>query len=326
MTGLEVVFQESVATPKLQEVSLSHLSIELGHLYMEDFKAGYRRLVELFAKVRPWAQTAEEVCRAQWGPKARISTCFLVDDYFSPFGSPDELVPLLQQAAAESGLIIDYLARESACATAGAVEPARLVEGRLVEEPPPRRANGSRPPVTETGWLSNGERSPHEVVAEAMEAVTPWRPPRQNLPNNHSIFMDVELWDAPRGERRWSCPMLAAVWQLLRLGLLRHEGQAVAVPQNPAGPLGTAWHELPPVLRLRPNARPFFAYRTFSALSTRFLPIEGAVRAILDHVSVDPAVNGLAIARAADEGSVLSADILDRIEYAFVNGASAPFR
>ncbi|WP_144121933.1 SCO2522 family protein [Catellatospora sichuanensis] len=325
MTDLEIVFQESAATPKLDEVPLSHLSIELGHLYMEDFKAGYRRLVELFARVRPWAQAAEEVCRAQWGPKARISTCFLVDDYFSPFGSPAELVPLLQRAAAESNLVIDYLARESACASAGDVEPARLVEGRLVAEPP-RQANGSRPPVTETGWLSNGERSPHALVAEAMEAVEPWRPPRQNLPNNHSIFMDVELWDAPRGERRWSCPMLAAVWQLLRLGLLRHEGQAVAVPQHPSDPLGATWQELPPVLRLRPDARPFFAYRTFSALSTRFLPIEGAVRAILDQVSVDPAVNGLAIARAADEGRALSADILDRIDYAFVNGASAPLR
>lgn len=325
MTDLEIVFQESAAVPKLDEVPMSHLSIELGHLYMEDFKAGYRRLAELFAKVRPWARAAEEVCRAQWGTKARVSTCFLVDDYFSPFGSPSELVPLLQRAAAESDLVIDYLARESACASAGTVEPVRLVEGRLVEEPP-RGSNGSRPPVTETGWLSNGERAPHDVVAEAMEAVASWRPPRQNLPYNHSIFMDVELWDAPRGERRWSCPMLAAVWQLLRLGLLRHEGSAVAVPQQPAEPLGTAWHELPPVLRLRPNARPFFAYRTFSVLSNRFLPIEGAVRAILDHVSVDPAVNGLAIARAAEEGAVLPADILERIEYTFVSGASTPIR
>lgn len=325
MTDLEIVFQESAAAAKLDEVPLSHLSVELGHLYMEDFKAGYGRLVELFTRVAPWARLAGEVCRTVWGDKARISTCFLVDDYFSPFGSPADLVPMLQRAAAEADLVIDYLARESACATADGVEPARLVEGRLVDEPP-RHANGSRPPVTETGWLSNGERSPHSVAAEAMEKVEAWRPPRQNLVNQHSIFMDVELWDEPRGERRWSCPMLAAVWQLLRLGLLRNEGRAVAVPRDPAGPLPATWRELPPVTRLRPGARPFFAYRTFSVLGTRFLPVEGAVRTILGQVSVDPAVNDLVLARAADEGRTLSADILDRIDYTFVNGATAPLR
>ncbi|GAA1397366.1 SCO2522 family protein [Catellatospora coxensis] len=326
MTELEVVYDEFSATLKIEEVALSHLSIELGHLYMDDFKAGYGRLRELFARVRPWAQAAGDACRATWGPKARISTCFLVDDYFSPFGSPAEIVPMLQRAAHESGLTIDYLARESACARAGAVEPARLVEDRLVSEPP-RQTTGARPPVTETGWLSNGQRSPHVGASlEAMETVPEWQPPRQNAVNNHSIFMDVELWDVQRGERRWSCPMLAAVWQLLRLGLLRHEGQAVATPQDRPDPLPAAWSELPPVSRLEPRARPFFAYRTFSVLDTRFLPVEHAVRTILDQVSVDPVVNGQVLARAAAEHRPLSADILTRLNYVFVEGAAAPLR
>jgi hypothetical protein len=159
-----------------------------------------------------------------------------------------------------------------------------------------------------------------------MEAVAEWRPPRQNLVTNHSIFMDVELWDEPGGERRWSCPMLAAVWQLLRLGLLRADGRAVAAPQDRPDPLPVTWRELPPVVRLRPGARPFFAYRTFSALSTRFLPVEAAVRTILSQVSVEAAVTGLVLGRAADEGRDLPGDILARIEYAFVEGAAAPLR
>jgi hypothetical protein len=284
---------------------------------MDDFRSGPARLRELFGEVRPWAEAAQARCRAALGGQARISTCFLVDDYFTPFGSPAEIVPMLRHAAEESGLVIDYLARESSCAATGATQPARLVEDRLVAEPP-RQTNGSRPPVTETGWLCNGERSPHTGEAgEAMEDRPGWRPPRQTLANNHSIFLDVELWDEVRGERRWSCPMLAAVWQLLRLGLLRDEGRAVARPVPAPDPLPQTWRELPPVIELRRGARPFFAYRTFTAMPSRFLPVEDAVRTILGQVAVERAVTELVLTRAAAEGLALPADVLGRVEYAF---------
>src|SRR3546814_14147440 len=46
-----------------------------------------------------------------------------------------------------------------------------------------------------------------------------------------SVFMDVELWSETDKGRLWSCPFLAAVWQLARLGLLRHLGEPVLAPR-----------------------------------------------------------------------------------------------
>jgi hypothetical protein len=68
-----------------------------------------------------------------------------------------------------------------------------------------------------TGWLSNGERG-GAAPASAMAAPRAWQPPRQSAVQNHSIFVDIELWDGPADQPLWSCPFLAAVWQLQRLG------------------------------------------------------------------------------------------------------------
>lgn len=125
MNGPGTVFRESSADPRTESVPFSHLSLELGHLYMEDFAEGAARLRRHFAGVRPWVEAA----RAGLGPlppgrRPRISTCFLIDDYFSRLATPAELIPPLLAAAAEAGLTIDYLARESGCA--GPPRPRRL--------------------------------------------------------------------------------------------------------------------------------------------------------------------------------------------------------
>ena len=319
MTAVEGVFTEATAVPKVRSVKLSHLSIELGHLYMDDFKAGRDRLLDSFRSVRPWAATAEEACGGSGRGRPRISTCFLIDDYFTRFSSPAEVIPALLSAAEETGLRIDYIARESACAVADGVDLARLVERRLVEEPPVG-SNGSRPPSEVSGWLCNGERSPSDRPAEAMAVPLQWRPPRQSAFRNHSIFIDVELWrDEPGRERLWSCPFLAAVWQLQRLGLLRSHGEPVGEPQPmTVAELPAEWDALPPVVQLNPDAAPFSAYRTFSALGSRFLGIEVAVRTILSQVSIDPVVAAQVVARAAGEGFPLPGEVVERIGYAFL--------
>jgi hypothetical protein len=318
----EAAFTETSAQPRVERVPFAHLSIELGHLYMEDYEAGIDSLRWHFRQVAPWARAAHEAYAAALGNRRpRVSTCFLVDDYFAPFGSPREIVPQLVEAATECGLRIDYLGRESGCAEADDVDLARLVEGRLVVEPAPD-TNGSRPPVTKTGWLCNGLRSPVAGSAEAMGEVVGWRPPAESAANRHSIFLDVELWKekARDGDRLWSCPYLASVWQLLRLGMLRNFGRPVAVPRAWTGDLPERWDELPAVTQLNPSAAPFCGYRTFSVLAGRFLPIEHAVRTILSQVNVEDAVARQALERSAGEGLVLPAELVDRVEYAFANG------
>ncbi|GAA0235757.1 SCO2522 family protein [Actinomadura nitritigenes] len=304
--GLTTTFTELDAERRLAGVPLSHVSIELGHLYAEDFERGPAYLRDQFERVRPWADALRSAYeRRHPGRRPRISTCFLIDDYFTRFGDPAEVIGELTAAAAGCALRIDYLARESGCAVAGEVPPAEIVERRLVPDPLPG-TDGSRPPLQEVGWLCNGERSAAASADEAMRRPAPWRPPRENTARQHSIFVDVELWsERPGGRRLWSCAFLAAVWQLLRLGLLRYDGAAVATPVTWEGDLPADWDEMPPILQPNPAARPFSAYRTMSVLDPRFLPVEEAVRTILGQVAIDEEV----LRQITDRGSAESIEM-----------------
>jgi hypothetical protein len=318
VTTYDGVFTEESATPVVRNVALSHLSVELGHLYMDDFRAGRARLLAQFGSVRAWVATAVRSCAEELGERPpRVSTCFLIDDYFTRFSTPRDVIGDLVAAAAEAGLEIDYVARESGCAVADGVDVATLVRQHLVAEPPDGE-NGSRPPTAVSGWLSNGQRG-GEAPASAMAAPRAWQPPRQSAVQNHSIFVDLELWNGPAERPRWSCPFLAAVWQLQRLGLIRHLGEPVGEPQPMSvAELPEDWDRMPAVVRLNPHATPFRAYRTFSALAARFLPIELAVRTILEQVAVDATVAGQLRERAGADGVALPDEVVDRIRYAFL--------
>ncbi|MGH3718279.1 MAG: SCO2522 family protein [Pseudonocardiaceae bacterium] len=318
------------ADRRVASVPLSHLSIELGHLYQEDLTAGLD-LRQHFERVAPWVKAGREAYtdspqghqrRQGRGAQTRISTCFLVDDYFMRFSSPAELVPKLVSAARAAGLEIDYLVRESGCADAGDVPLAGCVEGHLVVDPP-ASTNGFRPPVAESGWLCNGQRSPANN-APALDPVRPWKPPVENSARHHSIFLDVELWDGKNDRRTWACPFLAAVWQLLRLGMLRYEGAAVAEARKREEEFPDDWDKLPVVTQLNPTAAPFSAYRTLSILSTKFLPIEHAVRMILSQVAIDRDVLGQTMTRSRGEGIELPPELVDRIEYVFAGNSVNP--
>jgi len=308
---------EERPTPRVVSVPLAHLSVELGHFYVEDFEAGGEHIARMLRQVAPWAQTAREVVATAVAPRRpRVSTCFLVDDYFSELPAPSDLVPILLEAADATGLTIDYLARESAFARYGDVPVAELVMSRVVDDPP-RGANGARPPTRETGWLSNGMRSPQRSLDEAMRRDVAWGPPRENRAVRHSVFVDVELWrDLPDG-RQWACAMLAATWQLVRLGLVRHLGEPAVTPRPWPTTLPETWSELPAVIQRNPHAAPFTAYRTFSALDGRFLTVEHAVRTILDQVAVEEAVADDVERLARKEGVAVPRQVTERIEYAF---------
>ncbi|MGI5140204.1 MULTISPECIES: SCO2522 family protein [unclassified Streptomyces] len=318
----EAVFQETTAQPRTQSLPLSHLSLELGHLYMEDFEAGPERLREHFAEVRIWVDAARaSAARRAGGKRPRISTCFLIDDYFTRFSTPAELVPMVLAEAERAGLVIDYLARESGCAVADKIELAEAVMHRLVESPPPG-SYGSRPSVSQTGWLANGQRTPSS--RSAMGEITGWQPPQETAARNHSVFMDVELWSEKDGQRLWSCPFLAAVWQLARLGLLRHLGEPVLTPRPwDGGDFPYDWDRLPPLLRLNASAAPFSAYRTCTLMPNRFLAVEDAVRLVLDQIDVDSAALRQVAERSARERVAVPAAVAQRATYVFYEEPAA---
>lgn len=322
--GSEAEFLEETAEPRIESVPLSHLSIELGHLYSEDYEADDNALVEFFRRVGGWVTAAEARAAELTGARPRVSTCFLVDDYFGDFGGPREVVPRIEKLAQRAGIRIDYLARESACAAHGDVEPAKLIASRIVAEPVPG-TNGDRPPTSVTGWLSNGERSGERDSAasdQAMGELRSWQPPKETASNRHSVFVDVELWSEQYGKRTWSCAYLASVWQLLRLGLLRDNGSAVAVPAPRPESLPSSWDEMPAVTRLGARAAPFSAYRTLSIMDSRFLRVEDAVRVILNQVAVEAEVDAQVRQRANGERMRLPAELIDRLEYVFTGGVS----
>jgi hypothetical protein len=313
-------FLESSAGLKVDSLPLSHVSVEIGHLYMDDLVGGASAIQNAFASAAPWVRTAQNPRAIGCGKEsARVSTCFLIDDYFSRFSSPAEVIPMVIAAAERAGVRLDYLARESASAQAdGGASPADLMLGHLVTEPV-AGTTGGRPPLTETGWLTNGRRSPNTSRAhEAMAKRKPWQPPLESARRRHSIFLDIELWDEHNGHRTWSCALLAAVWQLIRLGFLRDHGRPVLTPQEWTDPLlPDSWDDMPRVTRLRPDAAAFTAYTTLSVLSPRFLPVELAVRTILSQFACDRSILAEADARAARDGMHLPTELADRIRYVF---------
>lgn len=318
MSEVRTDFLETSADFKVESVPLAHVSVEVGHLYMEDLAGGPAAVRRTFAAAAPWVRTAQTPQAVGLDKKsARVSTCFLIDDYFSRFSTPASVIPMVLAAAGHEGVTIDYLARESACAEANGMSPAYLTLGSLVTEPVPG-TTGGRPPLTETGWLTNGQRSPSTSRSEAMAKRALWQPPLESSRRRHSIFVDVELWDDRDDDRIWSCPMLAAVWQLIRLGLLRDQGRPVVTPQDWVDQgFPDNWDDLPAVIRLNPKAAAFAAYTTLSLLSPRFLPVELAVRTILSQFSCDNGILAEATGRAARDAMKLPDELVDRIRYVF---------
>lgn len=323
MSTIRTELLESSAERRMESLPLSHVSIEIGHLYMEDFARGPEAIRAMFTAAAPWVLAGQVPAAVGCAkPAVRVSTCFLIDDYFSQFSSPGEVIPMVTAAAEAAGLRIDYLALESACAQARGSSPASLALARLVTEPVPG-TTGARPPLTETGWLTNGQRSPSTARGEAMVRRGPWQPPRENAGRRHSIFVDVELWDEHDGQRTWSCAMLAAVWQLIRLGLLRDQGRPVLLPEDPPEAWPDSWAEMPPITRLNPAAAAFAAYTTLSALSPGFLPVELAVRTILSQFAGEDGVLAEAEHRAARDAMRLPAELVNRIRYVFTGPGDA---
>ncbi len=321
MTEFVTSYTEATGQTRVKSVPMAHLSLEIGHLYMEDIEAGEDSITGKFAEARPWAERATEEARTALGAKARISTCYLVDDYFFPGSSPKEVIPMLLRAAARAGVKIDYLARESSCAFDGEIPVAEIVAAQIVAEPHPA-SNGSRPPTTVSGWLANGKRSANVAIA----AMKPrqWTPPLESAANRHSIFVDVELWRDTKTGRLYSCPFLASIWQLSRLGLLRAFGEPILQPAEWLGEWPSSWQEMPGVIRLDPHAKPFSAFRTISVIPERFLPIEHAVRVILSQLATDASVAELITSQAAKEGLALRSSVLDRVGHVFLTNPWIP--
>lgn len=314
-------FREHTQSTTIRGVRMSHLSIEVGHFYIDELDDDVKVVEDRFRRLAPWIEAARASVTSGANPP-RVSTCFLIDDYFVTDRNPTTVIDKILTAADKAGVAIDYLARESACATIGERAVAEFVLSKVQAEPEPG-TNGSRPPAQQTGWLTNGRRSwgsPQQAMQELA-----WAPPEEYGKRNHSVFVDIELFEASpvgAGRGRWSCSFLAAVWQLLRLGVLRYDGEPLVVPEQRSRDAvwGANWAKLPAVIQLNPDAEAFAAYRTLSILPQNYLPIEHSVRTILDHVVIEEPVLNQLRERARGEKIELPESITDRVTHVFVEG------
>ncbi|MGW6425609.1 SCO2522 family protein [Nocardia sp. NPDC055053] len=331
--GEEVVgfahYSEATAVARVAEVPLAHLSIEVGHLYMSDLQDA-ASIESHFRRVAPIVQALTGIAQGLSvppGARPRISTCFLIDDYFHNEPGPQHVVPMLLRIALECGVRIDYLALESGCARfrrdQDAERPiplAQMVADSIVAEPAPG-STGRRPPTAELGWLCNGSRSSDHEPESAL--TMNYRPPVEFTARDHSVFLDVELWShrPPDAERQWSCPLLASVWQLLRLGMLRHEGKALVQTdfRSAEEPWPTSWDQLPSVLQVQSYPAPFAAFHALSILPQQYLSVEHAVDVILEHVALDRDVVASIQDRAQHEAIALTGELTDRLSHYFMS-------
>jgi len=259
----------------------AQLSIEVGHVYLGELEDP--TLVAAAASAAAfWIKPVLDKIG-----RDNASICLMIDDYFPARGAvdPNEAAPLFISAFEEAGLALDYVAHEADFA-----EFAEDVRTRI--QPQPRlgelsfgEPGGFRNDLKDangrwlrSGWISNGdpiraERGARDGFSLFDRAST--ESDAQGRPEHRtSMALEVQIYDSPKGDQvMWSCPFLAACWQLVRLGALRDENNE---PRFPAR-----------VRQLRDNAPSFHARRTLTLLPPSMLRVEHAVRVILSQLDLD---------------------------------------
>lgn len=242
------------------------------------------------------------------------SVCMLIDDT-DPRSDATAVERRFEDAWRTTGLPLDHTVRETECA----MSISRMLE-RFTGEidiglagalgtavcPPPVDVVAER-----RQWLTNGEPARPSTTQLGTVALTE-EPGEANIVpartvgsrRSHRIHLDVELWSTVgHSAPIWSCSMLAAWWQLLRLGAPHIERS--------------------PLARLAPEGRPvsLHARSTLTLLPARMLEVEHAVRTILQRVVVP--TNWLCD-DVHGAGPTSSCSHLDRIGYVFTNSSLDP--
>lgn len=301
-------------------MEFADLSVEIGHLYISELElpAGATGLTdparELISRRidAGYAAVVSTIQKYQGRKKPkRVSTAVLIDDYFMPDNlriDREEIADCVKKSCEDSHIPLDYIVYESALA-----DSVEMLHGRLMPFPKPCSGSEGLDTGGETRWLSNGQlgRDPGGSPRTRIQGlvITPSTEDEDTTrlksfgarSGQHSLHLDIELYRGENDSRKWACPILAAWWQLVRLGMFRDSDGNSCLPTDTD--------------IVRDGCDAFFAKRTLTALSPEFLGIEAAVRTILEQVSVPPRW----IKSLQDDKDEPEADEhLSRIAYTFV--------
>ncbi len=272
----------------MADQAVADLSLEFGHFYLRDADSA-----SIEREARQEAGWVRPLLEAQESEGNTVSTVVMIDDYFladDERGDLQDKGHAIVEAFEAEGVRVDRLVRESQCAeTVHQLERSYFIP-RLDAADSAMVGTERVPDTPARRWLDNGEPGAQVVATQtSTENVTTWgnpleqsgsraAPPRRPPPRPrapHSIHLEAELWSGDPRVRVWSCPILAAWWQLIRLGLARDDADARIDLA-----FGPGLHE---------DASPLAAKRTLTVLCPEFLPVEAAVRAILERVVIaDP--------------------------------------
>ncbi|HSW75164.1 MAG TPA: hypothetical protein VLG16_04855 [Candidatus Saccharimonadales bacterium] len=231
------------------------LSIEPGHYYANAFSRNATPpLADRFASTRLWVETAESELKQDTGEEA--STVFLIDDYTCNF-KPQRIIPQIRDAAEQSGLRIDYLAREAAC-----VPLAGFILGQL--------------DITDNFTKELGITRQFQGTLEGAGRWDTW---------DGRLQFGGDLY-YKHAKNEWACAHLASVWQLLRLGVLRHPDFDKPFLLDGELPPWKKWDEVPGLIQLNPDAAPFQARETFSILPKAYIGVENLVKKIIANLAL----------------------------------------
>lgn len=281
------------------------VSIEVLHIYRPDSPS--RALIRSALREARWV---EAIATALDRQGRTWSVCMLIDDT-DPRSDADDIEERVCEAWRATGLPLDHAVRETECAMSitrmlerftGDVEVGLAGALGTAVCPPPVDVVAER-----RRWLTNGEPTRPSMTRLGTAALSEEPGEADIVPMKavgsraHRIHLDVELWSTVgHSQPTWSCSMLAAWWQLLRLGAPHVDQAPLSRPAQGGRPL------------------PLHGRSTLTLLPARMLEVEHAVRTILERVIVPTQwlvddLNGKPPATAQSH--------LDRIGYVFTNSS-----
>jgi hypothetical protein len=280
---------------------IAHMSVEIAHIYLGELTEDTAgdAVSAAIDRVGP------VVDRMTRDHGRTVSTCVLIDDYFESKGpTPEQAVEIFKNAAARLGFRLDWIAFEADCALAADYFFDKLYPQPRFGESSHGGVHGEPNRLSRSGqsWVSNGDptrqtKAPRSRRFLGEEVKYPAGKVRPEIAT--SIALDVEIAKAgSQGDDLiWSCPFLAACWQLIRLGCWREPSGGMLAPKR--------------LLAVSERPPPFFARRTLSHLPSRYLRVEHAVQVILNQLTIDDR------ARREIDPHTAQFEIREYIEYAF---------
>lgn len=282
-------------------LEIAHMSVEIAHVYLGELteETAGDALAAAVDRVGP---VIDHMTKSRG---RTVSTCILIDDYFESKGpTPREAVEIFRNAAARLGFRLDWIAFEADCALAADYFFDNLYPQPRFGESSHGGLYGEPNRLSRSGqlWISNGDPTRETKAPRSRRFLgeeTKYLPGKVRPEIATSIALDVEIAKAGSqdGDLMWSCPFLAACWQLIRLGCWREPSGGMLAPKR--------------LLAVSDRPPPFFAQRTLSHLPTRYLRVEHAVQVILAQLTIDDR------ARREIDPHAKEFEIREYIEYAF---------